>query len=179
MSCYREIEQTVLLLCAPAYVVNYQRHAVTRLPVADDHNMRPIPANRAGGDITRKVILFPPAHGERVAPSLEVPSQVWNATVVYIAVGLAQSPYSGILRERRLHILMNQFLQIHAEGVPQSTDHNVRADSPLDGNVTHRIMQGDIGWVIGDCLADLPSCRGDNRRCRPLLIFLSGHRRWR
>jgi len=152
-------EKYVLNLWTSANIVNYQRTKVTcRILVNDYSDMRKIAGQHPCYQVTR--VIF--SRDLRDWPCCALPFKkhlkVRNSAMVNVWVWCSETPYSRILIETSHHIVVNQPLQIHADGSVRP-DNYVRTNPDVGGNISVRIVQCEITAVINNLMV----CALDSR----------------
>ena len=78
--------------------------------------------------------------------------------MVDIRVRRLHTPFPGIVREIRFHVLMYELLKIDIE-LPKRSDEDVCATTGLDRDVSPWVFQNHVGGIVRGCDADLaPGC---------------------
>ena len=156
-------EEAVLLLCSGPDVVDDERRSVGGFAVAHDHDVREATGDRTGHEIAGLVVGDFLRHRKRPPLPLEEALQVRNAPVVDVAVGRLESPVLWIRIEVRLHVFVDELLQIAPLRIAHRTDHHIDADALFARNVPVRIGELLIGRHIAHRHADLRTGRRDER----------------
>jgi hypothetical protein len=77
--------------------------------------------------------------------------------VVDVLIGAPKLPELGVVGEVLYHILMNQFLKVHAKSRANSANYNVSAYPSFNGKVPIGVIQDLVANVVDDGLANLIS----------------------
>ena len=115
-------EEAVLLLRSRSNVVDDKRRSIGGFAVAHDHNMRKTTGDRTGHEVAGLVVGRFLRHRKRPPLPLEEALQVRNAPIVDVAVRRLESPVLRIRVEVRLHVLMDELLQVAALRIAHRTD---------------------------------------------------------
>ena len=156
-------EEAVLLLCSGPDVVDDERRSVGGFAVAHDHDVRKTTGDRTGHEIAGLVVGGFLRHRKRPPLPFEEALQVRNAPMVDVAVGRLESPVLRIRIEVRLHVFVDELLQIAPLRIAHRTDHHIDADALFARNVPVRIGELLIGRHIAHRHADLRTGRRDER----------------
>ena len=130
-----------------------ERGSISRLAVAHDHDMRKASRDQAGHEVSGLVVGRLLRHRKRPALALEEALQVRNAPVVDVSVRRLEAPVLRIGIEVRLHVFVDELLQIAPLRIAHRTDHHIDADALLARNISVRIGELLIGRHIAhrDC----------------------------
>lgn len=148
-----EITEAVLLAGAAADVVDDEGETGGVLFRGDDHDVREVGRDGAGEYVPREVALF--RKGDSGVFPFEKGNQVRDAAVVDVFVRAGEAPVLRVFRKIRLHVLMNEFLEILSEGIPQCTDDDIGADAALHRHIAAGVIEGSVGGIVADGDADL------------------------
>ena len=161
-------EEVVILGGTAADVVNDVGNSTGVLLIGDEHDVGAVARDGASDKIARFVVLLFPGDLERDAPALEVGSEIRNPPVIDIFVRSLQSPVFGVFAEVRLHVLVDQFLEVEVHAA-EGADDDIGANAAVLWDITAGVFQGNIGRVVGVGDPDL-GARGIDQ----LVLFGSG-----
>ena len=129
--------------------------------------------HKAGHEVAWLVILGILRDGQLISPSLKIGLKVWHSSVIDVLVWFSQAPRLWVFAKIRRHVLVNRFLEIHAQTTSERPNDHIGADAPAHLHVSIGISQGFIAGIVSHSLAYLRSCGGGNFRAK---CFLSRRR---
>ena len=75
--------------------------------------------------------------------------------MVDVGIGFLQTPDSWVCGKGSFHILMHKFLEIDLGCIAQRSNHDIRTNPLLNGQVTIGIRQTNVRGIITYCFPDL------------------------
>ncbi len=143
------VEEHVLHLGPGADVVNDPALAGTAGRFDDNPNVgESVAVEIPGHDVADGVVR----HREALLQAFPVPGEVFlevgDSAVVDVLVRAFEPPLLRILGEMALHVFVDALLEIDPEGAIATHD-DVTADTFVGSDVTTRIVEDDIGRIVG------------------------------
>ncbi len=113
--------------------------------------------NGAGDDVSGQEFRFLVTFGERdrYVVAFEKRHQIGDSAVIDVFIGRFQSPYFWVFREIRLHIEVDELLEILVERIAESADHHIGAYAAFAGDIAFRVFKRNVGRIIPNRDADL------------------------
>ena len=154
-------EEGVFLPGAPSDVMDDEGCSVGGPLVADDHDMGKMRGDGAGDEVSGFVVVRLLRDREAKSAALEKFFEVGDAAVVNILVGALEPPDFGISGKVRLHVPVDQNLQVEAV-FAQGADHHIRANSAIFRDVAAGVFESHVGAIVGRGHADPVPGGGDD-----------------
>jgi hypothetical protein len=114
----------------------------------------------AGDEITGAVVGGVLGDGQGGFLALEEGLEVRHAAVVDVFIRRAEAPVLRVGGKGTLHVLVDELLQIEAEGAVAADDF-VRADAGVGGHIATGVIELHIGGIVADTLAGAVQCGMD------------------
>ena len=138
---------------APADVVNDEITAgLRRFLVHYDSDVGDLAAEILGDEVAGTIVKRVGRERQRFTLTAEKDHEIRDAAMVNIRVGclvVRARPFVWVQSEVTLHVLVNFFLKIDADGAVSAND-LVGADASAGSNVAAGVRDADVGGVVTD-----------------------------